>query len=638
MAGGAAFVYPYVRGYRLPQWELAYFWLLFGATECLVVVVHELGHALATWAVGYRLRIFRAGPITVRRTVHGRLIWQFDRTRFFSGEGFCGGIPRSPDDKDLRFNQMLILFAGPFATLNCAAILFLLLISLPGSIPGGWWGLVALGTVLFFADFFPNLTPVGRSDGNRLLQLALRSADGDAYLRLCAAVTDTAHAEESKAKLEFDDEVASRTKALEQILAGNGRDRLPLAVAWQNLGIAQFHAGAMEEAEANLNASLETLRECRDAHPALEGNAWSVLCHIHRIHHQADKVRTAYERGLAAFRRAEQKGGVDPVQHRLVLASLHLHARHLDLALAAIEEGFTRLAEEPAGAPGKGIQRAIFLRLEAACEFDLGRADRGLAAAREAAAQLRSCQAAANEARRATVQLAILGTALWRGGESAAGILIENEAVEWLEKHGARKLAARVRVDLAGHLRREGRSGEAEAALPAAADLPENRRADLASTRGRIRLAQHRFDDAVGDLERAVSLHGDHLTVAGDKSGLAEALFGCGRPADAEREAREALEILLPSGHPDAAGPLITLALIGWQNGESGADAQFEHGVRCIAGAPLLEPAMKARSLQEEARRLHYYSRVYEAARAEAMAREQRGGVTEVEFGLATRS
>ena len=92
---------------------------------------------------------------------------------------------------------------------------------------------------------------------------------------------------------------------------------------------------------------------------------------------------------------------------------------------------------------------------------------------------------------------------------------------------------------------------------------------------------------------------------------------------DAERQALDALEVLLPAGHPDASEALITLALIGWQRGEDGADAQFEQAIRCIVDAPLLEPAVKARTLEEEEQRLRYYGRVNEATRADAEARGQ---------------
>jgi tetratricopeptide (TPR) repeat protein len=619
LAGGATFIYPYARSLGLAESVRLNFWILFFALDFLVLVVHELGHALATWAVGYRLKVICAGPVTIRRSARGRRI-TFDWRRVLSGGGFVGAIPNSP--KDLRSNAMLIVFAGPFVTLNCAAVLFLTLINLPGTALARWWEPAALGSVLFLASFFRNMTPVGTADGNRLLQLLLKNRAGEEFLSLFAASIDEEQAEASRAGVDLDDEVAFRLRVVEQIRAAGGHDRLPLAVAWQNLGIAQFHASDVGEAETSLNAALNIFEQCRDVHPALEGNVWSVLCHIHRERHQVDAVASAYRHALDAFERAEKKGGVDPVQRRLVVSSLHLHAGQPELALGEIEAGFAAL---PAG-PKHAMNRATLLRLRAEADLATGSPERGLAAVREAEALLRSSALLESEGRRAVVQLVALGWSLWKGGQWDEGIRVTAEAIAWLEQHGSSRLAARCRLGLAGKLRKAGRLAEAEAALPAETDLPPNQWGILYGVCGRIRLAQLRFEDAVGDFARAIQLRSagvrpSPVSVAIDKSGLAQALFGRGRMADAERQALDALEILLPAGHPDASEALITLALLGWQRGEQGADAQFEQAIRCTADAPLLEPAIKACSLEEEGRRLRFYGRVNEAARADAEAR-----------------
>jgi tetratricopeptide (TPR) repeat protein len=622
---GATFIYPYAHRLGLRESLPLNFWMMFFALDFLVLVVHELGHALATWAVGYRLKVICAGPVIVHRDTRGRRI-ALDWRRVLSGGGFVGAIPSS--SKDLRANAMLIVFAGPFLTLNCAAVLFLILINMPGTALAVWWEPVALGAVLFLASFLRNMTPVGTADGSRLLQLKLRNRAGEEFLNLFAASTgeervedDEERATQSRASVDLDDEVAARARVVAQIKAGGGHDRLELAVAYQNLGIAQFHAFDPEEAEASLQAALKMVRQCRDVHPALEGNIWSVLCHIHRERHQAGAVESAYGRALEAFKRAERKGGVDPVQKRLVLASLHLHAGHPELALGEIEAG---LAALPAG-PQQAMNRAMLLRLQAECDLCTGSLERGIAAAREAATLLHSPDLRESEGRRAAAQLVALGGSLWKGGQGAEGVLIMAEGVEWLEQHGGSRLAALWRLGLAGKLREAGRLGEAESALPAEADLPANQRGALCAVRGRIRLAQYRFEEAVADFEQAVQLGSEvvrpnAVPIAIDKSGLAEALYGCGRMADAERQATEALEILLPFGHPHASEALITLALIGWQRGEPGADVQFEQAVRCIVDAPLLEPALKARGLQGEGERLRFYGRVNEVARAGAEA------------------
>lgn len=614
------FVYSYAHSIGLTEIARFNFWILFIALNLPVLLVHELGHALATWAVGYRLKAICVGPVTIRCDTRGRRIG-FDRSRLTSG-GFTGAIPNSP--KDLRMNAMLIFFAGPFVIFTGAALLFLVLMNLPGTALAGWWEPVALGSVLFLASFLQSMTPVGKADGNRLLQLALRNRAGEEVLNLFAASIDEERAEQSPASLDLDDEVASRLRVVERIKAGAGHDRLPLAVAYQNLGIAQFHAADLGEAEASLQESLRILQNCRDVHPALEGNVWSVLCHLYRERHRVDSVESAYRRALEAFERAQKKGGVDEVQRRLVVASLHLHAGHPQLALGEIEAGFAALPTSE----NDGMNRATLLRLRAECDFAAGCPERGLAAAKEATAILRSPALLKSDGRRAVAQLATLGGSLWKGGRGNEGILVTTAAVEWLEQHGSSRLAARFRLGLVWKLRKAGRLGEAEAALPAEADLPAYQWGTLCAVRGWVRLAQLRFEEAAADFARGIQLRSagvrpGAIGVATDKSVLAQALFGCGRVSDAERQALDALDVLLPSGHPNASEALITLALVGWQRDEPGADAQFEQALRCIVAAPLLEPALKARDLEDEAQRLRRYGRVNEASRVETEAKQQ---------------
>ena len=228
------------------------------------------------------------------------------------------------------------------------------------------------------------------------------------------------------------------------------------------------------------------------------------------------------------FDRAEKKGGVDPVQ-RLVVASLHMHAGHPDLALVEIAEGFAAL---PAG-PKSAMNRATLLRLQAEADFATGLPLRGLAAASEAAGLLRSPELLENEGRRAVAQLVALGGALWKGGQSDEGILLTSEAIAWMEQHGSERLAARCRVGLAAKLRKAGRLDEADAALPEETDLPANQWAGFFAVRGQIRLARLRFDEAMDDFARGVQLRSagvrpSPVTLALDKSGLAEALLDVG--------------------------------------------------------------------------------------------------------------
>jgi tetratricopeptide (TPR) repeat protein len=630
---GATFVYPYTHRLGLHARFPLNLWMTFVAIQFLIIPVHELGHALGTWAVGYRLKVISVGPVTIVRDGRGIRRWQFNwRAIWLSG--FIGAIPNSDSRSGLRVNAMLIVFAGPFVTLICAAALFLILINLPGTGMEIWWEPAALAVVLFNASFFQNMTPVGIADGNRLLQMASRNRAGEEFLSMFASATDAQRAEESQENFDLDDEIASRKRVVEQTLAAGGRDRRPLVDAYFNLGRAQVHAVEMDDAETSINAALALVEQCRDVHPGVEGNIWLMLCIIHRHFQKADRLQTAYSRALSAYEQAKKLGGVDLLQMRVVLAILHVQAGHPKLALDEIEIGLAGLTTKQA------LNRAVLFRLLATCNFALGFPERGLAVAREVAAILQAPAVLESEGRTAASELAELGMALWEGGQGEQGILLTREAVAWLETNDAAELAARVRIGLAGKLRKGGYLAEAESALPSEADLPPNIWRILRTVRGRIHLAQHRFEEAVDDFESGTELRkatrSSQIDLALHKNGLADALLGCGRVADAERHAQEALEILLPSRHPDACEALITLALIGWQRGDPGATDRFEQGILCLVNAPLLEPALKARSLEDEVRRLRYYGRVHEATRAEDEAREQwrRAGSTQTDESL----
>jgi hypothetical protein len=68
---GATFVYPYTHRLGLHDRFPLNFWMTFVAIQFLIIPVHELGHALGTWAVGYRLKVISVGPVAIVRDGRG---------------------------------------------------------------------------------------------------------------------------------------------------------------------------------------------------------------------------------------------------------------------------------------------------------------------------------------------------------------------------------------------------------------------------------------------------------------------------------------------------------------------------------------------------------------------------------------
>jgi len=159
---------------------------------------------------------------------------------------------------------------------------------------------------------------------------------------------------------------------------------------------------------------------------------------------------------------------------------------------------------------------------------------------------------------------------------------------------------------LASILREDGKFAEAEAALPTESVIEPERRKRLLREREKLFAQTGRTAQAVADGREALKLEEQEgednaIEIACARAELAEFLLADGKLDEAEDQARRACDELLPRRHPDAAGALVTLALI--RNDESSA-ARIEEAMALVRDAPLLEAGTKARSLKDLNRRL----------------------------------
>ena len=134
--------------------------------------------------------------------------------------------------------------------------------------------------------------------------------------------------------------------------------------------------------------------------------------------------------------------------------------------------------------------------------------------------------------------------------------------------------------------------------------MEPERRKTFVSERAEIYAETGRLQQAVADGEEVLKLAGEQedstVEVALARAKLAEFLFAQGKTEEATELARLACDELVPRRHPDASGPLITLALI--RNDES-SGAFIEHAMELVKNAPLMESGSKARELERIARR-----------------------------------
>ena len=565
LLAGMALLFFYAHRLGLPQTRLGReFWLYLVGGELLVITLHEFGHAFAAWAVHFRFKVINIGPLTVWKDATGHRHSRFDWKRLLCGGGYTGAVPTS--DRNLRLNQILVVFAGPFVSLNACLLLLLLFLNLPGTAGEGYWMTVGIFAVLFGVDFIINLIPLGYTDGTLLLHLVLWTRKGREF---SAAWLSTKHVEEAdqrRAEVDFESEVELRRNVLDQALAHGHQNSVELAVKYQALGFAEVNAKRLPEAEQSLTKSLDILKQCGNPHPLAEANSWKGLHQVYRLQQRAADSSRAGSSAIRAFEKCKKLLPPDGlVEVGSALAKLHLDARAYEAALEELDQA---LANFPVGRQYLLLKATIF-RQRAECEFHLGCPERGSAAAETAAQILRSPETSESNRAKAWGEMGTLGVSVWMAGRAEQAVALLSEAVRAVDPE-AGKRSARLPVTLAMVLRKAGRLTEAEAALPANEGLTERLREAFLNERARIRLRSGRVENAIADFEEVLRLnketpHASATGIATIEGSLAEALLDAGRVEQAEAIARTACDVLVPVEHPEGSGPLVTLALIAWQ-------------------------------------------------------------------------
>jgi Peptidase family M50 len=143
----------------------------------LSVFLHEVGHVLAGWLVGMRLRSFAVMQFLVYKTVCG---W---RIRWDSKMGFFGGLVLnySTISTGFRWRNVVMVAGGPAVNLLLAITAFVFSLSLSAS-PWGensWVGqpffylnlLIGVSLFFFFINIWPSKGSGFENDGMLLLQL-----------------------------------------------------------------------------------------------------------------------------------------------------------------------------------------------------------------------------------------------------------------------------------------------------------------------------------------------------------------------------------------------------------------------------------------------------------------------------------
>jgi len=550
----------------------------------------------------------------------GRRFFKFDWKKLLLAGGYMGSVPTSA--KSLRMNQILVTFAGPFLSLNAGLLLFLLFLRLPGTSLEQYWKPIGMVALLFVVDFIRNLIPIGYTDGTILLHLLLWTKKGQEFSSAWLSAKDAEAADQVHEQKDFDEEIAARKRVLDQARAHGEVPSPALATNYLSLGFAYLGASESDEAEQILKRSLEIVKQCHGVNPLLEANSWLGLQRVFMVQQRAVEAQGAAGSAIRAFEKAKPKlKRPEYLEVQATLALLHSDSGDDYAALQEIEQA---LALYPSGR--KQLPRkAHLLGLQARSEFRIGRHEAALALVDEAVGILRSVEIQETDKFQAASELSTIGLNLWTAGRSAQGATLLSEAIRMMEERGAARQAAHLRIVLAEMYRKAGQVQEAEAALPASEGLRPRDRVEWMHQRALIQLKRAFSSEAVVLLEQALALQKElgrqsPREVASLERSLSDALLDAGRLEEAEAVARRACDVFVPLRHPDAAEPLVTLAIVLNFRQEESADAYLEEALQLIADAPLMQTFSRARFLDAQAARLDRFGWSQKAREVRAAA------------------
>ncbi|HTP35554.1 MAG TPA: M50 family metallopeptidase [Candidatus Acidoferrales bacterium] len=568
------------------------FWGWFSVFILLQVAVHEAGHALMAWALYYRVRVVSMGPLTLWHDRYG-FHFHFNWSMLFHTGGYTGSVATS--QQNLRLKHIAVVGAGPAASLLNGAVFLAIFFSLPGTAWQSYWWIAAYNAMLGILLGVLNLIPVGYSDGSMLFHLILDTPAGRVLLFHQQTELMQEEASACHDRADFQKEVELKRRMVERAKEAGEGNAMAIAVCHQTLGHALLSAEDWPAAEAEFRRCLAFEAECA-VNSALAANAWSGLVWACTKRQHVVEGGRAYAAAVGAIR--PRKNAADAVNRAVscvMLAQVHVRAAGYEAAIEEAEEGLRIL-------PPRRERLMLRANLQAAlaeAQLYFGLVEDGIASAEAAANVLRSAEMPEPQRNLAWDELGELGEALWRAGLAEEAIGRMREAIERLEAGGAATTAAGYRIKLCAILRQTGRAAEGANLLPEGRDLPLHMRRWLAAERVELSLVEGRAVEAIAaglELTELWRAETSECAVerAAAESLLARAYLEAGDRANAVRLSQNALEVLGPMQHPEAAVCRLTAALAGSLRPEEVA-AALEEGRRQVEGAALLTRAERER-------------------------------------------
>jgi hypothetical protein len=151
---------------------------------------HELGHLIAGWVSGERLRSFRAGPFRLERQ-NGRWRLNFQLSKFY-----VGAVSMiQPDLRQMRSRHAFLIMGGPAASLLIGSVSIVFSLTAAGNPWEPYWGLITMIASVSIASFLANLIlhkPEGPySDRARLRQMVINGPWAQIHLAFATLATSS---------------------------------------------------------------------------------------------------------------------------------------------------------------------------------------------------------------------------------------------------------------------------------------------------------------------------------------------------------------------------------------------------------------------------------------------------------------
>ncbi|MBM3787092.1 MAG: M50 family metallopeptidase [Acidobacteria bacterium] len=584
-----------------PEDGIPIVWLIGG--QYVFILFHELGHLLAAWACGFRFQAMNVGPVTVMRSPGGSWRFGFDASKILLAGGFLQSVPSST--KDLKMNWIIVIVAGPAASLFFGLIGLLSLVSLPGTNYTEYWYIPVFVASICGSDFIANLLPLGLTDGALLAHTVFNTEKGKGILSSLSAAMLADRADRSVTTMAPDELLETRRQALDAVSKTKEVSPLEKACHQLEFGRAAIIAGRHTEAA-------DALREAGKIIDSTPGLPPSVLFRYYldtfEIESAANRVSSAVAARNKALELEENLGGSDLDWESM----LGFRTECVILRIGDNDFHSARLRAESIRSlcPNKrplAPQRAQLLALQAECWIRTGNRERGFEILEEAIDELLDTE---GDKSLLALTMEVLGqTAIRMAGaqEIETAERLFHIAVPNLEKADAANRAAIYRAAWAEALYQFGRFADAQQIVAAIQTTQSKAFArEIESLKASLYLAEDKTGEAIQILQRLAHsvLDTDPIDAAGNRALLSWALYRAGSMEPAMAEARQACDMLMPTEHHDAAPALLTLALAVWQENPDLGNAYVDEATRLIEQTLALSPSEKGVRLSEMARRL----------------------------------